>query len=152
MACQWLNALAKAVPSWLAASTHNVICIVANYPFAPADAAAAAAAGEDPDYSADRVRVSIKASMQRLGVDYIDILHCHDIEFCPDMRQVSSTAVVAHVSACTYDFDCRNHACYACPGITVGDCISTSCERVGTSACTAGCVAAVAVALSLCGP
>eukprot|EP00878_Enallax_costatus_P034073 GHUV01037686.1.p3 GENE.GHUV01037686.1~~GHUV01037686.1.p3 ORF type:complete len:102 (+),score=17.02 GHUV01037686.1:501-806(+) len=26
--------------------------------------------------------------MQRLGVDYIDILHCHDIEFCPDMRQV----------------------------------------------------------------
>uniref|UniRef100_A0A383VNC4 NADP-dependent oxidoreductase domain-containing protein n=1 Tax=Tetradesmus obliquus TaxID=3088 RepID=A0A383VNC4_TETOB len=42
---------------------------------------------EAPDYSAGRVRASISASMQRLGVSYIDILHCHDIEFCPDMRQ-----------------------------------------------------------------
>lgn len=45
-------------------------------------------AGEEPDYSAARVRASIKASMERLGVEYIDIVHCHDIEFCADMRQV----------------------------------------------------------------
>jgi aryl-alcohol dehydrogenase-like predicted oxidoreductase len=45
-------------------------------------------ADEAPDYSAGRVRASIQASMQRLGLSYIDILHCHDIEFCPDMRQV----------------------------------------------------------------
>lgn len=47
-----------------------------------------AAAGEAPDYSSGRVRCSIKNSLERLGVDYIDVLHCHDIEFCPDMRQV----------------------------------------------------------------
>lgn len=46
------------------------------------------ATGEAPDYSAERVRRSIKDSLARLGVDYIDVLHCHDIEFCPDMRQV----------------------------------------------------------------
>jgi hypothetical protein len=67
---------------------------------AAAAAAAAVCAGEDPDYSADRVRASIKASMQRLGVEYIDILHCHDIEFCPDMRQVSGTTAVALRNTC----------------------------------------------------
>eukprot|EP00879_Flechtneria_rotunda_P008936 GHRR01009357.1.p1 GENE.GHRR01009357.1~~GHRR01009357.1.p1 ORF type:complete len:315 (+),score=97.78 GHRR01009357.1:1680-2624(+) len=45
-------------------------------------------AGEEPNYSAKQVQASIHDSMQRLGVDYIDILHCHDIEFCPDMRQI----------------------------------------------------------------
>lgn len=54
------------------------------------------AAGEAPDYSSDRVRSSIKESLERLGVDYIDVLHCHDIEFCPDMRQVRSIS-----EACT---------------------------------------------------
>ncbi|KAM0826225.1 hypothetical protein ACQ4PT_069020 [Festuca glaucescens] len=33
------------------------------------------------DFSADRVTRSIDESLARLGLDYVDILHCHDIEF-----------------------------------------------------------------------
>lgn len=49
-------------------------------------------AGVDPDYSPEAVRSSIQSSLKRLGVDSIDILHCHDIEFCTDMRQVRCCA------------------------------------------------------------
>lgn len=45
-------------------------------------------AGEPIDFTAERVTRSVTESMQRLGVDYIDIIHCHDIEFLDDMRQV----------------------------------------------------------------
>uniref|UniRef100_N1QWA7 Putative oxidoreductase yajO n=1 Tax=Aegilops tauschii TaxID=37682 RepID=N1QWA7_AEGTA len=33
------------------------------------------------DFSATRVTRSIDESLARLGLDYVDILHCHDIEF-----------------------------------------------------------------------
>ncbi|EPS64828.1 l-galactose dehydrogenase, partial [Genlisea aurea] len=33
------------------------------------------------DFSAERVTKSIDESLQRLQLDYVDILHCHDIEF-----------------------------------------------------------------------
>lgn len=33
------------------------------------------------DYSAQRARESVFESMERLGVDYIDLIHVHDIEF-----------------------------------------------------------------------
>jgi L-galactose dehydrogenase len=33
------------------------------------------------DFSAERVTHSIDESLTRLGLDYVDILHCHDIEF-----------------------------------------------------------------------
>ncbi len=36
---------------------------------------------EDFDFSAGRVVSSIDESLQRLGVDYLDIIQCHDIEF-----------------------------------------------------------------------
>lgn len=39
------------------------------------------------DFSADRVTRSIDESLQRLGVEYVDILNCHDIEF-GDVQQV----------------------------------------------------------------
>jgi L-galactose dehydrogenase len=53
------------------------------------------APGEAPDYSADKVKSSVKGSLRRLGVDYIDILHCHDIEFCTDMRQIVTETLPA---------------------------------------------------------
>lgn len=38
--------------------------------------------GDDTlDYSRDRIRRSIEESSQRLGVDYFDIVHIHDIEY-----------------------------------------------------------------------
>ena len=33
------------------------------------------------DYSAERARSSVYESMERLGVDYIDIINVHDVEF-----------------------------------------------------------------------
>jgi L-galactose dehydrogenase len=36
---------------------------------------------DDFDFSADRVTASVEESLQRLGVETLDLLHCHDIEF-----------------------------------------------------------------------
>lgn len=36
---------------------------------------------DDFDFSATRVTASVEESLQRLGVERIDLLHCHDIEF-----------------------------------------------------------------------
>ena len=38
------------------------------------------------DYSAERARASVYESMERLGVEYIDIINVHDIEFQADME------------------------------------------------------------------
>ena len=40
------------------------------------------------DFSAERVTKSIDESLERLGLDYVDILQCHDIEF-GDLDQVT---------------------------------------------------------------
>lgn len=37
----------------------------------------------DFDYSAARVTRSVEESMARLGVTYIDVVQCHDVEFVP---------------------------------------------------------------------
>jgi aryl-alcohol dehydrogenase-like predicted oxidoreductase len=37
------------------------------------------------DYSAERARSSVYESMERLGVDYIDIINVHDVEFQGDL-------------------------------------------------------------------
>jgi len=42
---------------------------------------------KDFDFSAERVTRSIDESLARLGVDYVDLLQCHDIEF-GDLEQV----------------------------------------------------------------
>jgi len=34
------------------------------------------------DFTADRVTRSVDESLSRLGLDYIDLIQCHDIEFC----------------------------------------------------------------------
>ena len=39
------------------------------------------------DFSADRVAESVDVSLQRMGVDHLDIVLCHDIEFV-DIRQI----------------------------------------------------------------
>lgn len=42
---------------------------------------------EEFDFSAERVTKEFDASLARLGLDYVDILQCHDIEF-GDLDQV----------------------------------------------------------------
>lgn len=46
------------------------------------------------DFSADRVTRSVDESLQRMGVDYLDIIQCHDIEF-GDINQVVEEAIPA---------------------------------------------------------
>ena len=33
------------------------------------------------DFSAARIRRSVRESLERLQLDYLDLIHCHDIEF-----------------------------------------------------------------------
>jgi L-galactose dehydrogenase len=37
--------------------------------------------GSGFDFSAERVTKSVDESLQRLNVTYVDLIHCHDIEF-----------------------------------------------------------------------
>jgi L-galactose dehydrogenase len=48
------------------------------------------------DFSAERVTRSLDESCERLGVDYIDLLHCHDIEFA-DLDQIVNETLPALV-------------------------------------------------------
>lgn len=43
------------------------------------------------DFSARRVAESVDVSLHRLGVDYLDILLCHDVEFVPMQQIVDET-------------------------------------------------------------
>ena len=49
---------------------------------------------ENFDFSADRVRRSLDESLTRLGVDHVDIVFCHDIEF-GSLAQVIDEAIPA---------------------------------------------------------
>lgn len=40
------------------------------------------------DFSAEKTRASIETSLKRLGVDYIDVIQVHDIEFAPSLDVV----------------------------------------------------------------
>ena len=46
------------------------------------------------DYSEKRVRASVDESLWRLGVDHVDLIQCHDIEFVP-LRQVVEETIPA---------------------------------------------------------
>lgn len=48
------------------------------------------------DYSAERARQSVSESMERLGVDHIDLINVHDIEFA-DLEQVCGETLPALV-------------------------------------------------------
>ena len=50
------------------------------------------------DFSADRVLKGIDESLQRLGVSYIDLIQCHDIEFV-DIKQVVEETIPALLEA-----------------------------------------------------
>ena len=49
---------------------------------------------EDFDFSAGRVTTSVDERLGRLGVDYLDIIQCHDIEF-GDLNQVVEETIPA---------------------------------------------------------
>eukprot|EP01102_Stenamoeba_stenopodia_P002255 TRINITY_DN12042_c0_g1_i1.p1 TRINITY_DN12042_c0_g1~~TRINITY_DN12042_c0_g1_i1.p1 ORF type:complete len:325 (+),score=63.34 TRINITY_DN12042_c0_g1_i1:64-1038(+) len=47
------------------------------------------------DFSADRVTKCFGESLDRLGLDYVDIILCHDIEFIPDTSQIINETLPA---------------------------------------------------------
>jgi L-galactose dehydrogenase len=49
---------------------------------------------KDFDFSAARVTASVDESLQRMGVDYIDLIQCHDIEF-GDVEQIITQTIPA---------------------------------------------------------
>lgn len=54
----------------------------------------------DFDFSAGRVTSSVVESLRRLNLDYLDIIHCHDIEF-GNLDQVLMAAVPVDAAGCT---------------------------------------------------
>ncbi len=48
------------------------------------------------DFSAERVARSVEESMGRLGVDHIDLIQCHDIEFADSAQIVGETLPALH--------------------------------------------------------
>ena len=50
-------------------------------------------AGESEDFSGERVTRSVHESLERLGLKYIDLIICHDIESAVDMKQASCQPV-----------------------------------------------------------
>jgi aryl-alcohol dehydrogenase-like predicted oxidoreductase len=48
------------------------------------------------DYSAGRVVKSIDESLKRLNIDYIDFIHCHDIEFSNTQQIIEETLPALH--------------------------------------------------------
>jgi L-galactose dehydrogenase len=50
----------------------------------------------DYDYSAARTERSLHESLERLGVDYVDLIQCHDIEFADHDQIVNETLPTLH--------------------------------------------------------
>jgi L-galactose dehydrogenase len=50
----------------------------------------------DYDYSAARTERSLHESLDRLGVDYVDLIQCHDIEFADHDQIVNETLPALH--------------------------------------------------------
>ena len=50
----------------------------------------------DYDYSAARTERSVHESLERLGVDYVDLIQCHDIEFADHAQLVNETIPTLH--------------------------------------------------------
>jgi L-galactose dehydrogenase len=50
----------------------------------------------DYDYSAARTERSLHESLDRLGVDYVDLIQCHDIEFADHNQIVDETLPALH--------------------------------------------------------
>jgi aryl-alcohol dehydrogenase-like predicted oxidoreductase len=68
------------------------------------------------DFSVARVTSSLTESMQRLGVSYVDILLCHDVEF-GDLNQVgTNTGLVSGIYLGNYSVRDTNYRWLHDPG------------------------------------
>ena len=49
------------------------------------------------DYSPDRIRMSVKRSLQRLHTQYLDLVYCHDVEFVSEDEAVEAVKVLRRI-------------------------------------------------------
>ena len=49
------------------------------------------------DFSRERVTRSVTESLERLGLDYIDLIQVHDVEFCQSLEQIVNFTIPALV-------------------------------------------------------
>lgn len=52
--------------------------------------------GQPVDFGADRVTRSVSESLERLDVEYIDVILVHDVEYADDLQQVSLVALCCY--------------------------------------------------------
>ena len=72
--------------------------------------------GESEDFSAERVTRSVHESLERLGLKYIDLIICHDIESAVDMKQ--ACRLQGAPSPVTARVQLQNCGCVACLWVT----------------------------------
>ncbi|KAK9832647.1 hypothetical protein WJX81_006924 [Elliptochloris bilobata] len=53
------------------------------------------APGQPADFSAARVTRSVTESLERLGLDYIDVIQVHDVEYADDLKQIINDTLPA---------------------------------------------------------
>ncbi|OQR93096.1 hypothetical protein ACHHYP_02948 [Achlya hypogyna] len=67
------------------------------------------------DYSRDRIRASVQASLQKLGTTYLDVVYLHDVEFVPRdtvlhiaipaLAELQAEGVIRMIGICGYPLD-----------------------------------------------
>jgi L-galactose dehydrogenase len=85
--------------------------------------------GDEFDFSAERVVRSVDESLARLGIDHIDLIQCHDIEFgdldqvinetVPALRELATTGKVRFVGVTGYPLGSLDKVTAAVPVDTV---------------------------------
>ncbi|GAM20700.1 hypothetical protein SAMD00019534_038750 [Acytostelium subglobosum LB1] len=84
---------------------------------------------KDFDFSYNRVISSVKESMKRLNVEYLDVAMCHDIEFgdlnqvinesIPALMKLKQDGLVRHIGVTGYPLKALMTVVNACPSIDV---------------------------------
>ncbi|WP_405590140.1 aldo/keto reductase [Streptomyces sp. NBC_01190] len=84
---------------------------------------------DDFDFSADRVRRSVRESLTRLGTDHLDLIQCHDIEFgdldrivhetLPALLELRDAGLVRAVGVTGYPLDALAYVAARVPVDTV---------------------------------
>jgi len=81
------------------------------------------------DFSAQKTKESINTSLKRLGVDYIDVLQVHDIEFAPSLDMVLNETLPT-VEQAVKDGKAKFIGVTGYPVSTLAECIKRSTVKI----------------------
>ncbi|KAG5872413.1 hypothetical protein JTB14_013658 [Gonioctena quinquepunctata] len=83
------------------------------------------------DFSAKKTKESIDASLKRLGLDYVDVLQVHDIEFSPSMETILNETLPT-VAEIVKEGKARYIGITGYPVATLLECIEQSTTQIHT--------------------